>query len=70
MAPYDPSTGPGPGMAWVYSGKDGSELYVYRGSGTTLAEALKIAGLGDVNNDGRADYVIGFRGRSWLSLSP
>jgi len=55
----DASKGPGTGKAYVYSGRTGQILHRFTGEtagegfGTTHSTA------GDVNNDGRADLIIG-----------
>lgn len=46
------------GRAVVYSGADGAVLYTYVGGGHDRL-GLCVAAAGDVNNDGRADFIIG-----------
>lgn len=54
------ASGPGNGVAYIYSGKDGSVLQAFNSRDHT-AEAFgrHVAGIGDVNGDGCADVIIG-----------
>lgn len=47
------------GSARVYSGFDGSLIYNYDGSSTIDSLGTDVAGLGDLNNDGYDDFIIG-----------
>ena len=49
------------GSAYVYSGKDGSELWRFDGEGPSdqLGGKNGVAGAGDVNQDGFDDVIVG-----------
>jgi len=51
------------GAAYVYSGADGSLLYTFVGLAHALA-GKAVAGIDDVNGDGRGDLAVGFPGES------
>jgi len=49
----------GGGIARVLSGKNGTVLYTFRGDSPGDAFGASVSGAGDVNQDGRADLIVG-----------
>ena len=50
------------GSAYVYSGADGSLLYQKDGAATGDGLGGAVSGAGDVNRDGKADFIVGAEG--------
>ena len=50
------------GSAYVYSGADGSLLYQKDGAATDDGLGGAVSGAGDVNRDGKADFIVGTEG--------
>ena len=50
------------GKAYVYSGSDGSLLYEFSGEAVNNSFGGSVAGIGDVNNDYNADFIVGAGG--------
>lgn len=50
---------PGAGYASVYSGRDGAVLLTVRGEAATDAFGRQTSGVGDVNGDTHADFIVG-----------
>ena len=48
-----------PGRAYVYSGRTGSLLYLFRGEKSWDQFGWSVSGAADINNDGSADMVVG-----------
>ncbi len=49
----------GYGYARVFSGKNGAELYTFRGAGNNDLLGAAVSGAGDVNQDGFDDVIVG-----------
>ncbi len=58
-ASRDDNNGVDSGSARVFSGKDGSILYTFSGYSADDLFGTSVSGVGDVNNDGYADIVVG-----------
>lgn len=73
-APLSDSGGFGAGRAYVFSGADWSRLYTWSGTGTFDQLGYAVSGVGDVNNDGFDDLIVGapidqdgsFRGKAFV----
>jgi hypothetical protein len=57
---------PGEGYARVYSGANGSTIWTLNGLTADDAFGMSVDGAGDVNNDGRADVIVGAPNASGL----
>jgi hypothetical protein len=55
----DDNNGTDSGSARVFSGATGAILYTFNGDSTGDNFGISVSGAGDVNNDGRADLIVG-----------
>ncbi|MFT5051538.1 MAG: hypothetical protein ACI8QZ_002957 [Chlamydiales bacterium] len=58
----DDDNGLDSGSVTIFSGLDGSVIYDIPGDASLDAFGASVAGLGDLNNDGHADFAVGSRG--------
>lgn len=58
-APFDDGVGSNSGMARVYDGATGDELYSVFGDAAVDEFGIAVAGAGDVNGDGLPDVIVG-----------
>lgn len=61
-ARYADSNGPNAGLVRVFSGKTGAILHNWKGAKQYDHFGTSVAGIGDVNADGRADILVGIDG--------
>ncbi len=73
--PYATSGGTNRGKAYVYSGDTGGVLHTISGTEDNASLGATVAGAGDVNGDGKSDFIIGepgaaaggtFRGKAYV----
>jgi len=57
--PFNNANGTRSGLARVYSGLDGSQLYEFKGAAANYELGWSVAGVGDLDGDGRDDFAIG-----------
>ncbi len=57
-APYSDIAGNDAGLAYIYSGQNGQLLYTFTGEAVGDLFGMHATGAGDVNNDGRVDFVV------------
>jgi len=58
-APFDDNNGSNSGSARVWSGVDGTLLHAFNGGGAEHNFGIAVAGVGDMNLDGHADFAAG-----------
>lgn len=61
-APWTDDHGIDSGSAFVLSGTDGSVLFTVRGNSAGEMCGMSVYGAGDVNGDGRPDFIVGMPG--------
>jgi len=66
MPYYDPSGLSSAGAAIVYSGATGAALFQKNGTATAEGLGYWVAGAGDVNGDGRADFIVASQTRAFV----
>jgi len=65
------ASGPaGPGVARIYSGRDGRVLHEFRGPNAVENFGNHVSGTGDVDRDGYADVIVGSPGKDGQTKSP
>ena len=68
---YDTDNGLQSGSARVFSGVDGTILYIFNGDTFFDRFGISVSGAGDVNNDGYDDVIVGERtGTPTTALTP
>ena len=55
----DPSSGNNAGIAYIFSGYGGDTLYIFEGESPGDFLGISMSGIGDINEDGTGDFLIG-----------
>jgi hypothetical protein len=64
---YDSSLGSNAGRVCVYSGNSGSLIYTLEGEEQQNSFGVSAAGIGDIDGDGRGDFIVGAHNYAYFS---
>jgi hypothetical protein len=64
-APYNDQGGDNAGRSYVHSGQTGAFLFIFAGGWTNCYFGYSVSGVGDLNDDGFDDVIVGAPGYDW-----